>query len=69
MLNLRTLNPHWPARQLYNVARKIVGAMLQKISFHEYLPNILGKKKTHFDSAGYDANTEAGVLKHLCVST
>jgi len=41
---LRNLNPHWSGIRLYEEARKIVGAIIQKITIDEYLPKILGPK-------------------------
>ncbi|XP_017343722.1 eosinophil peroxidase isoform X1 [Ictalurus punctatus] len=39
---LRRLNPNWTSEQLYQEARKIVGAYLQNIVFKDYLPHIVG---------------------------
>nr|XP_048679874.1 myeloperoxidase [Caretta caretta] len=39
---LRRLNPQWDGEKLYQEARKIIGAMIQIITFRDYLPHVLG---------------------------
>ncbi|KAB5543765.1 hypothetical protein PHYPO_G00083400 [Pangasianodon hypophthalmus] len=39
---LRRMNPQWSSEQLYQEARKIVGAFHQIIVFRDYLPHIVG---------------------------
>ncbi|XP_052823062.1 peroxidasin homolog [Octopus bimaculoides] len=38
------LNPHWDGTLLYHESRKIVGAMMQHITYEHWLPDILGPK-------------------------
>lgn len=39
---LAKINPFWEDEKLYQVCRKIVGALIQKITFTDYLPKVLG---------------------------
>ena len=41
---LTKINPFWSDEKLYQTCRKIVGALIQKITFQDYLPKVLGYK-------------------------
>ena len=55
---LHDLNPHWSGDRVFLEARKIVGAIVQKVTYSEWLPSILGEdgmvklgKYSGYDSA------------------
>lgn len=44
---LQKINPKWTDEQLYQNGRKIVGAIMQKVTFDSFLPRILGWDYIH----------------------
>ncbi len=51
---LAASNPTWNDEQIYQQARKITGAIVQNITFKEYLPALLGKAAPSLTGASYD---------------
>lgn len=40
--NLKTINNHWDGERVYQETRRIMGAVMQKITYVDFLPTILG---------------------------
>ena len=60
---LHDLNPHWSGDRVFLEARKIVGAMVQKVTYSEWLPAILGEDgmKKLGKYSGYDSSKNPAV--------
>ena len=60
---LRRLNPHWDGDMLYHETRKIIGAVMQHITFAHWLPHIIGPKGVNLMGPyqGYDPQVDATV--------
>lgn len=62
--NLGELNPLWDDERIYQECRRIVGALIQKIVYVDYLPKVMGPEV--FDAfvgpyTGYDPRVDASV--------
>ncbi|CAP35341.2 Protein CBG17768 [Caenorhabditis briggsae] len=64
---LQRVNPHWDQERVFHESRKIVGAMIQRITFTEYLPKVLGVAFEERIGAypGYDPNTDPSVANEF----
>jgi hypothetical protein len=56
-----TANPGWSGDEIYQQARKIVGAEIQSITYREFLPALLGSMAPGIDS-DYDDEVNASIL-------
>ena len=61
---LSAANPTWTDEQLYQRARKIVGAQMQAITYEEFLPALLGPYAPS-SSGTYDANVDATIINEF----
>jgi peroxidase len=57
---LTKLNPHWNAEIIYQETRKIIGAVLQKITYEDFLPMIIGNTLPPYQ--GYNPKVHPGIL-------
>ncbi|MEK9662616.1 MAG: peroxidase family protein, partial [Alphaproteobacteria bacterium] len=63
---LAAVNPTWNDEQIYQEARKMVGAELQSITYNEFLPTLLGNQfSTQIGSYSYDANIDPGIANEF----
>ena len=61
---LKRINPRWSGERVYQEARKIVGAVLQKITYEDYLPKVIGPntfKTVVRPHSGYKDNVDATI--------
>lgn len=74
---LGKINPHWTDELLYQTARKIVGAVAQRITYTEFLPRVLGwdhlnkfslnlPSSGYFD--GYDSNCDPAIFNEFAAA-
>jgi peroxidase len=60
---LLAINPHWDSDTVYHETRKIVGALVQHITYQHWLPKILGNTGMNLIGPykGYDPNVDTRV--------
>ncbi|XP_034942189.1 peroxidasin [Chelonus insularis] len=60
---LANINPHWNGEKIYQEARKIVGAEMQHITYHYWLPTIFGQTIDELIGPylGYNHNLDASI--------
>ncbi|KRY72255.1 Peroxidase mlt-7, partial [Trichinella pseudospiralis] len=64
---LLTLNPTWSAERIFQETRKIVGAIIQAITYKEYLPKILGIRYNSLmgNYTGYNPNVNPSIINEF----
>lgn len=67
---LLRLNAHWDGDIIYHEARKIVGAMMQHITYEHWLPKILGPSGTRSLGSykGYDPTVDARIANEFAAA-
>ncbi len=61
-------NPQWTHSQVYNRARKIVGAQIQSITYNEFLPALLGSLAPDFATLSYDPARDASITNEFATA-
>lgn len=61
---LRKVQPKWSSLKLYQEARKIIGALLQQVTYGEFLPSILSNQdlenhKLKLRNSGFSNNYDS----------
>ena len=57
---LKILNPRWDGERIYQETRQIVGALVQKITYEDWLPIAIGNG-TLSEYQGYDETVDPGI--------
>ena len=68
---LGIINRHWDDERLFQECRKIVGALVQKITYVDYLPKVMGPANFEFfvgPYLGYNPDVDAGVLNSFATA-
>ncbi|NP_001191571.1 thyroid peroxidase-like protein [Aplysia californica] len=67
---LNRINPHWGGNKIYHEGRKIVGALMQHITYTHWLPKIIGPKGMAMMGAysGYKPNVNPSVANEFAVA-
>lgn len=64
------INPHWTGEQIYQEARKIVGAMMQHITYKQWLPHIIGKDGMELldEYSGYNSSVNPSISNEFATA-
>ena len=71
---LHTINPHWGLEQVYQETRRVIIAIIQHITYNEFLPRVLGphisrRFSLELEEFGYhdqyDSTCSAGIFNEF----
>jgi len=67
---LSEINPQWNDDRLYEESRKIVGAIMQHVTYKEYLPKVLGMEGMEMigEYTGYNPDTDPTLLNEFATA-
>ncbi len=65
---LAASHPSWDDEMLYERSRKLVGAQIQAITYHEFLPALLGAASPAAVGSGYDENADATIANEFATA-
>ncbi|XP_041772319.1 peroxidasin isoform X2 [Anopheles merus] len=67
---LHRINPHWDGDKLYYESRKIVGAIMQHITYEHWLPMVLGERGMAQlgEYRGYDSNVNPTIYNEFATA-
>ena len=65
--NLKKINEHWNGEKIYQETRRIMGAVMQKITYDDFLPLIVGSDAIP-KYKGYDSNVDPGISNAFATS-
>lgn len=57
-MNLSEINPHWSDDLIYYETRHIVSALLQHITYEEFLPLLIGRRLSNFGPYQYNSSVK-----------
>lgn len=61
-------NPSWNDEQIYQRARKIVGALMQSITYNEWLPALLGSTAPDPSTFNYDSTVDPSISNEFATA-
>jgi peroxidase len=65
---IATNNPSWNDEQIYQRARKIVGALIQSITYNEWLPALLGAAAPAPSTFSYDSAVDPSISNEFATA-
>ena len=66
--SIASANPGWDDEQIYQRARKIVGAHVQAITYNEWLPALVGQLAPDPTAFVYDPNRDPGITNEFAAA-